>query len=51
MKYNLLLNYNNKLKVILQSNSKKNLIAEIENRKSIIRMFNINNPYKIVLNK
>ena len=50
MKYNLLLNYNNKLKVILQSNSKKNLIEEIKNRESILRMFNIKNPYKIVLN-
>tara|TARA_R100001086_G_scaffold248126_2_gene184209 strand:- start:1315 stop:1470 length:156 start_codon:yes stop_codon:yes gene_type:complete len=51
MRYNLLLNYNNKLRVILQSNSKKNLIEEIKNREGIIRIFNIKNPYKIVFNK
>lgn len=51
MKYSLLLNYNNKLKVINQSNSKQKLIEEVTNRQSIIDMFNIKNPYKIVLNK
>lgn len=51
MKYSLLLNYNNKLKVINKSNSKQKLIEEVINRQSIINMFNIKNPYKIVLNK
>jgi len=51
MKYNLLLKYNYESKIVCQSNSKNVLVKELENRQGLIRMFNIENPYKIVLNK
>jgi len=48
MKYNLLLEYNCESKIVCQSNSKNVLVKELENRQGLIRMFNMENPYRIV---
>ena len=51
MKYSLILKNNYESKIVCQSNSKNILIKELENRQGLIRTFNIENPFLIILNK